>query len=202
MTEGSNATKPKPTKRTRRKLPADISGMQFGRLEAVRFSRCDRSGPIARDMWFFRCSCGVEKELNRHNVMAGTTKSCGCLRVDQLTVQAKSKEGVIKWVFNTYRREAGKRDLEFRLSQREVTDLIFKDCAYCGYPPCNVYNGAKALGIVHLYNGIDRVDTSVGYLTDNVVTCCRYCNFAKGTRPVEDFLKWLDHVRSSPKPST
>ncbi len=38
-------------------------------------------------------------------------------------------------------------------------------------------------------NGVDRVDSSRGYVKDNVVSCCKHCNLAKRDRTAEDFIK-------------
>ena len=42
--------------------------------------------------------------------------------------------------------------------------------------------------ITHVsYNGIDRLDSSLGYTKDNIVTCCKICNYAKNKMKFEDF---------------
>lgn len=37
-------------------------------------------------------------------------------------------------------------------------------------------------------------DNSKGYTLENVVTCCKFCNYAKHTSTYEDFIKWLDRL--------
>ena len=43
-------------------------------------------------------------------------------------------------------------------------------------------------------NGIDRIDSSKGYTVENSVACCKYCNTAKNTMSVDEFLKWIGRV--------
>lgn len=43
-------------------------------------------------------------------------------------------------------------------------------------------------------NGIDRVDSNIGYTKDNSVPCCKYCNFAKHTMSEDDFYVWVKRV--------
>ncbi|MDA3855349.1 MAG: hypothetical protein PF569_03760 [Candidatus Woesearchaeota archaeon] len=43
-------------------------------------------------------------------------------------------------------------------------------------------------------NGVDRVDSKVGYTKENSVACCKYCNFAKHTMSEDDFYKWIRRV--------
>jgi hypothetical protein len=48
------------------------------------------------------------------------------------------------------------------------------------------------------YNGLDRVDNGKGYEIDNVVPCCKECNYAKCDRTQKDFVNWVkkchDHL--------
>lgn len=41
---------------------------------------------------------------------------------------------------------------------------------------------------------IDRMDNTIGYVLDNVVSCCGACNRAKGARPYGEFVAWLDRI--------
>jgi len=43
-----------------------------------------------------------------------------------------------------------------------------------------------------IYNGIDRVDNAIGYLTDNCVACCKVCNRAKLQMSKNEFF---DHIK-------
>lgn len=45
-----------------------------------------------------------------------------------------------------------------------------------------------------VYNGIDRMDNSLGYISGNVVTCCQICNRAKGAMLLEDFMLWIKQL--------
>lgn len=47
---------------------------------------------------------------------------------------------------------------------------------------------------VLLYNGIDRVDSSLGYTVDNVVPCCKLCNQAKNNLSKQEFVDWVKRV--------
>ncbi len=43
----------------------------------------------------------------------------------------------------------------------------------------------------------DRIDSSIGYRTDNVVLCCRALNMAKSSTFLDHFNEWLSAVRTS-----
>ena len=62
----------------------DITGQKFGRLTAIRFLR-KKSAKIY--LWLFKCDCGNEKEINKHTVLVGNSRSCGCFRQELLQVR-------------------------------------------------------------------------------------------------------------------
>ena len=37
-------------------------------------------------------------------------------------------------------------------------------------------------------NGIDRVDNKKCYVSGNVVSCCKFCNYAKNMNILEEFM--------------
>jgi hypothetical protein len=43
-------------------------------------------------------------------------------------------------------------------------------------------------GEVYVYNGIDRLDSSKGYVLENCVPCCSEINWAKRVMSFEDFV--------------
>jgi hypothetical protein len=52
----------------------------------------------------------------------------------------------------------------------------------------------------YIYNGVDRVDSSKGYVKENVVPCCKWCNIAKGNKSAAEFkehiFKMYRHMNS------
>ena len=94
-------------------------------------------------------------------------------------------------VFATYRLRARKKGIPFTITEEEFKIITDKDCYYCGYPPSNKLNNHRYNGSLP-YSGIDRVDNSKGYETENCVPCCKWCNGMKSSLSTEQFLK---HVR-------
>lgn len=58
----------------------DIIGKKFGRLTVVSFN--NKVGEY--QYYLCRCDCGNEKVVNRRELKAGHTKSCGCLHKELL----------------------------------------------------------------------------------------------------------------------
>lgn len=82
--------------------------------------------------------------------------------------------------YHQIRNDAKKAGYDWDLSPLEVYYLFTAPCHYCGV------ESNWPLG----RNGIDRVNTTVGYFKNNVVTACQTCNMAKGTKTFEELLVW------------
>jgi hypothetical protein len=65
---------------------------------------------------------------------------------------------------------AKKRGLVWEITRDQYDKIVAGGCAYCSGP-------LPEAGI-----GLDRIDSSRGYSTDNVAPCCTACNVAKSDR--------------------
>ena len=72
----------------------------------------------------------------------------------------------------------------------EVYSVRKSTCHYCGKSPNKPHRKCETF----LYNGLDRVDNSVGYIESNVVPCCYICNKMKGDLSTEVFLEHLNNI--------
>lgn len=46
----------------------------------------------------------------------------------------------------------------------------------------------------YVYNGLDRRNNNKGYTHDNIVPCCKPCNYAKRDMNIEEFRNWVRRV--------
>lgn len=60
----------------------DLTGRRFSRLVVLR--REDDIPEANVTYWRVRCDCGVEFNVARTNLVAGNTRSCGCLRREMM----------------------------------------------------------------------------------------------------------------------
>lgn len=111
------------------------------------------------------------------------------------TYHAKSRNGEAAFymLLYHYRLRAKNKDLEFALTEPEFRDLTSADCYYCGAEPSQVQRKHEKTK-PYIYNGIDRVDNSKGYVAGNVRTCCGPCNRAKGQMSETEFLAWIERL--------
>ncbi len=176
----------------------DITGQRFGKLVVQKLSRTKKfkSGACAGAIWLCKCDCGNEKEALYSSLRNGNTKSCGCLK------NVPNKDKLLTVRFLHIRNGARKRNLEFSLSKDDVKSMIFGKCYYCNKEPNNHRNYiSKRYDKLNefVYNGIDRVDNSKGYVIGNVVGCCRECNTKKGSVTIDMCRKILEFTDSKEK---
>lgn len=71
----------------------DLAGQKFNRLTVIAEARLRRqpSGQVVR-YWECRCKCGAAVEATTGSLRSGATKSCGCLRRDQI-IERSTKHG-------------------------------------------------------------------------------------------------------------
>ena len=162
----------------------DLQGRRFHHLVATNTTK--REGRQTKRK--FLCDCGKETWVVTHRVMSGHTKSCGCWRKQfgKLDLGQAARNEVL----DTYKRDAVKRKLDWYLMDEEFDHLTSQQCTYCHRPPGTARNSRRDTGWF-VYNGIDRVDSTKGYVIENVVTCCKVCNRAKSDMTLEEFMEWV-----------
>ncbi len=173
-------------------------GQTYGRLTVVSLShKCSRK---RANFWNCKCSCGKEikiiaASLNRSR---SPSKSCGCLRIESVKgkpAKNRKNEGIAgaNAIYLAYKKSASTRFIDFNLSFDEFYDLTGQNCSYCNSEP---YGKRSQIG-THgdfIYNGIDRVDNTIGYELDNCVPCCKKCNYAKHKMSVGEFINLIENI--------
>lgn len=97
-----------------------------------------------------------------------------------------------KDVYREYVNKAKARNIDFAISLQDASILFSKPCFYCGKEPSNCR--IRQSGTQVFYQGLDRVNNSVGYEITNVVPCCKYCNSFKMDRTQQEFLQHVESI--------
>ena len=94
----------------------------------------------------------------------------------------QNKVNNAKLQYGVYLRSARDKRLDFELSQEDFDKVVKEPCYYCD--------------VIHErgFNGIDRVDSTIGYVMNNCMSCCKACNYMKGSLSVDTFLKRIEHI--------
>ena len=185
----------------------DRTNDRYGRLLVI-----SHSGKDARNkhLWLCRCDCGNHKTVVSDNLSSGKSKSCGCLKAEFLSKSGNQfglyedrVVAILKVQYSHLKRRSMKKS-------KKCTVMGFEDffkkslmpCHYCGIESSKRLEdrtseksqGKLLSSTVVNCNGIDRLDSNLGYTVDNCVPCCKYCNTAKNTMSVDDFLAWVGRV--------
>ena len=173
-------------------IHVDLSGKRFGKLLAIKrvYLKTDR-----HPYYLCRCDCGKEKAIRAASLRNGDTVSCGCYGKEARRIACSKKFGESSgntW-FGVYKGSARRRNISFELTKKEFLYFSQQKCSYCDKEPRlivkNVANNGDFIG-----NGIDRIDSSKGYIIGNVVPCCKECNYAKRSMSTDKFLDWVERV--------
>jgi hypothetical protein len=126
--------------------------------------------------------------------------------------------------YKIYQRSARLKKLQFTFSEEEFKELVAKPCYYCNIvdekgfdekPDC-VGEAKTQVGfrinaeelksapsdsaakdkVLTAFNGIDRMNQSVGYIQSNGASCCAMCNWMKGSLDSATFIKRTRHIHS------
>lgn len=83
------------------------------------------------------------------------------------------------------------------ISFPEACQLFSQPCSYCGFfgqktLTKQVTAGSRRYKYISTayFSGIDRIDSSLGYVHGNVVSCCKVCNRSKNDLPLDVWKDW------------
>ena len=88
----------------------------------------------------------------------------------------------IDYSYTNYKYSAELKQLVFEFTKEEFVQIVKSPCNYCGI--------IQEKG----FNGIDRIDSKIGYIIDNCVSCCAMCNFMKGCLNKYIFIQRIEHI--------
>ena len=173
-------------------------GKRVNNLTVLAFSHVKQGNAY----WKCMCDCGNERIIPTQSLKINGTKSCGCVKI----LKHNKGDTGLKILYATYKSNARINERVFELTLGEFKDITSKKCFYCGTEPsscCGKNLNHTNIELVshpaYTYNGIDRVDSSKGYIKENVVPCCKWCNIAKSNKTVEEFkehiLRIYNHLK-------
>lgn len=169
----------------------------IGMLKPLNILEKDPKGGYKRA---FICKCGNMQFYRIAN--AKKVRKCHlCYRKEHLKKLSKINkiqygESSFNRIYRRYKTDAKRRNLEFNIDKEKFRSLIDSNCFYCGIKPSSIQKADNNNG-EYIYNGIDRKRNDVGYIEDNVVSCCSICNRMKWMMTDEEFLNKCNEIYSN-----
>ena len=178
----------------------DLIGKRFGKL--VVKAKSNQRGNVGQIKWVCECDCGNIHIVTGESIRSGKSKSCGCLKRIAYNKLENRGVAIFKHLYkSTIEKRSKKRGWNSFILFSEFMFLSTQPCYYCGLSPSNFATdrmggkGYKKVSDVSIvYSGIDRIDSSIGYVSGNVVPCCKHCNVAKNTMTQSQFREWIKNV--------
>jgi hypothetical protein len=148
----------------------DLTGMRFSKLYVEEPSRSKLNG---RSLWRCKCDCGKSIDVLGSDLEGNRRGSCGC------SVRAahwKGYQDIDMTYFNGVRNRAKRKGYEFSITIEEVWEVLKKQefkCVLSGLPISIKKNkdGRTA--------SLDRIDSSKGYISNNVQWLHKHVNKMK-----------------------
>lgn len=177
--------------RTRVNGPRTVVGEVGGRLTVIDPGPYYEENTARRQKRIVaKCECGDERRYDEYRFVSGKATQCPpCAYSERGLSISNASSGWDNWLYS-YTKNAESRGIEWDLSVMQFTDLCKRKCFYCEAKPARRTHRRNPI----FANGVDRLDSSIGYTTENCVPCCSTCNRMKGTMSVEDFIAHIERI--------
>lgn len=157
--------------------------------------------------WLIECvNCSFRREVYTHAITHEAKKFkcsyCGLL--------PKGESG-LNALFYKYKKLAEKKNRQFLLTKEQFKILTSSNCVYCGSQPSDICTAdpgrvttrrIKSTWGDYVYNGVDRIDSSLGYTSSNCASCCKHCNWMKRNMSYSEWLNRMKQIIANEEIST
>lgn len=135
------------------------------------------------------CRCGGRRRVRLSRLRLGAVTTCA--KCSAKNAHAKHPRGLpvaereLRNKEGAYRSNSARKGLTWSLSRSDFRAIVSAPCTYCGIAPSG---------------GVDRVDSSSGYVRENTAPCCSVCNYAKRDLTERVFREWIARISLHNRP--
>lgn len=169
----------------------DLKNQKFGRLTALEDVGRTKSGAA---IWRCLCHCGNIKNIRGYHLRLKKILSCGCLKRETVNIKWPECGEIGRWLWNNYRCSAKRRGLEFNLTVQDMWELALKQDKKCALSGESLIFFIDPKRKVEANASLDRMDSTKGYVIDNVQWVTKKMNHIKGSMTQEDFVRMCGSV--------
>jgi predicted RNA-binding Zn-ribbon protein involved in translation (DUF1610 family) len=167
-------------------------------LDTRRFTKVDKLGRLRSYVEFNCVDCGKQslQRSDEYNRKGNICKKCKIKNNSAIELKTKDLELVAASnLLSKLQRRYLKKGLTSNLNSQELLDLVKRNCHYCNAEPSNLMQYKQIhFSYNFIYNGLDRVDSSKGYIKGNVLPSCKKCNIAKSDLSYNEFLQHIEKI--------
>lgn len=176
----------------RRGQTIDFTGMKIGHLTVIKKVETAKG---KHQRWKCVCDCGDEYITSSQALSVQTiTLSCEkCRRIN-----SRSKEEITGYIWGQLqnRRKIRNGDIEFSVTKEYAYNLFLtqdRKCALSGVDICFA-DTAKGHQTGESTASLDRIDSSKGYVEDNVQWVHKRVNVMKNNMSDQEFIEWCRRI--------
>lgn len=125
------------------------------------------------------CDCGTIKIINKTILNRYTRCSKKC----QERHIFSSKESKLRIRYSQYRHRITKKNKKFDITLDLFKELVLSKCVFCKKEP-------------NPFNTIDRIDSNLGYVVGNILSCCLTCNLFKSNMNINEFISHVQKIKT------
>lgn len=141
------------------------------------------------------CECDKIFKATFHNVYRGNYKSCGCLQhaLNNKNPKWSGHGEISKSYFYCLKRGASIRNIEFNISIEYIWNLFLKQDRKCIYTGEYLFLPKTRLDTKSTAS-LDRINSDIGYLENNVQWVHKDINFMKQSLTDSKFLEYIQKI--------
>lgn len=165
----------------------NLVGKKFGELEVL--ERTEKRSRDNKVIYRCRCSCGIEVEKPGGYLTSGDTKSCGCIKATATKDAHWTGFGEISGsYYSAIKFNAKARGYQFDITIEEIWDLFLKQNRKCKLSGLEL-DFSQNLSKKKQSASLDRIDSKVGYIPENVQWVHKDVNYLKNKYSEEYLLR-------------
>tara|TARA_R110000751_G_scaffold45158_4_gene102773 strand:+ start:1189 stop:1875 length:687 start_codon:yes stop_codon:yes gene_type:complete len=174
----------------RKRNARDLTDLRFGTLTVIREELSSEKTTAKYVSWLCVCTCGEQCFVPTSQLLRGQ-RFCPTCRKQDISVRLyKGYEEISKDFFTTIRNGAKRRSLEFSITIEQIWELFIEQDRKCAISDVdlgfNTYNNEYTETTASL----DRIDSSLGYVQNNIQWVHKTLNRIKSDLNEEDFIRW------------
>jgi hypothetical protein len=159
-------------------------GEQFGSWTVLEWSHTTPA-PAYKKYYRCVCSCGEEAIVQRQSLKNGTSTRCRACRYEDLSGERNPNWSGFKDISGTFfgdiKEGAKKRGIEFNLRIQDIQEVWDLQAGICALTGWELEIGKDA--------SIDRINSDIGYQSDNIQFVHKDVNWMKNAFSQEYFVK-------------
>jgi len=188
----------------RKGMKHQLIGKTFGYLNVTHMEYTKKSEKYNEWMAMCNCRCGNNNvDVRPYDLLKGNTRSCGCLKTQYLSLKGKNNpnytgyEDISGQYWSLFKKQANKRGYLIDIDIKFMWELFIKQnkkCALSGLPlKFGLSNGKKHETTASL----DRIDSKLDYLKDNVQWVHKDINFMKRSYNQDYFINLCELIANN-----